>query len=713
MTALKTPFHPLPLIAEELKLPLNGVQVTIALLDEGGTVPFIARYRKDRTGALDEVQIQAIVERLAYWRELEARRQTIRGVIAEQGKLTPELERALEAVTGKTELEDLYLPYKPRRRTRAQAARELGLEPLAVLMRLQQSRHTPEAEAQRFVGEGVADPAAALAGARDILAEEVAETASLRERARRALWKGGLLLSRLAKGVKEAGKFADYAEFQEGVARIPSHRYLALRRGEDEKILRLKLELPEAERLLAELEASLRIHNGPWGEQLRLALQDSWQRLLLPSLESEILAELKQRADNTAIEVFAANLREILMAAPFGEASVIGLDPGLRTGVKMVALSATGQLLEHSVLYLIQNETRAGEQFSTWLKRHRPRAVAIGDGTGSRETEQAVRRWVKQLGADAPQVVRVSEAGASIYSASEVAREEFPELDLTVRGAVSIGRRLQDPLAELVKIEPKSLGVGQYQHDVEQKALAAKLEQVVESCVNQVGVELNTASAPLLARVAGLSPRLAKAVVEHRDRVGAFAARSELRKVKGLGPKSFEQAAGFLRIRSARHPLDRTAVHPEHYALVEQISRDLGVSLEQLLKEPERLTPVDWRRYASAEVGEHTLRDILAELRKPGRDPRQTFEAPQFREDIQEVADLRSGMVLEGRVTNITAFGAFVDVGVHQDGLVHISQLSERFVKDPHTVVRVGQVVRVKVLEVDVARKRIQLSARC
>lgn len=697
-------------LATEAALQPRQVAATLELLADGATVPFIARYRKDRTGALDEVQIRQIEAGFKYAQELDARREAILSSIESQGQLTEALRQQLLQVTSKTALEDLYLPYKPRRRTRAQQAREAGLEPLALLMRQQPADQSPVRVAQTYLNDTISDPEQALQGARDIVAEQIAEDARLRELARNTLWQQGLIVSSQVKGLSGPTKFEDYYHFSEPLRRIPSHRYLALRRGEQEKVLKLKLSI-EAEPLLQQLSQRLRIRPSAWGDQLQQALQDSWQRLLFPALETELLARLKQQADATAIDVFAANLREILMASPFGSRPVMGLDPGLRTGVKTVMLGATGQILAHTVLPLIQQPERAQTLFLKLLREHPVDAVAIGDGTGSRETETAVRQWVKSL-QPSPLVVRVSEAGASVYSASDLARAEFPDLDLTVRGAISIGRRLQDPLAELVKVEPKALGVGQYQHDVDQKALAQKLEQVVESCVNQVGVELNTASAALLQRVSGLGPRLAEAVVAYRDAQGPFQARAELKKVKGLGAKAFQQAAGFLRIRQAPHPLDNTAVHPEHYPIVEQMARELKLQTAQLIQQPQRLQDLNLKAYQQGDVGEHTLRDIVAELHKPGRDPREAFSAPRFREDIQTLADLSEGLRLEGRVTNITAFGAFVDIGVHQDGLVHISELAEGFVKDPHAVVKVGQVLPVRVLSVDVPRKRIQLSAR-
>lgn len=710
----KAMFDPIQLIAEELSLAESAVKNAVELFDEAATIPFIARYRKDRTGGLDEVQLRQIQEHLHYWRELEERRQSILKSIQEQGKLSPELAAAINKVRQKNELEDLYLPYKPRRRTRAQKAREAGLEPLALMIRLQSSSSSPVEAAKGFLNQDLPDIEAVLLGARDIVAEELSENAEIRTLIRNKLWHQGVIQSKLAKAAKaespEAAKYRDYFEFHEAVKKIPSHRYLALRRAESEKILSLSLEL-DAELILPQLAQRLSIRSNSWGDQLKLALKDAWERLLLPSLSSEIMAELKQQSDLKAIEIFASNLHELLMSSPFGPQSVLGLDPGLRTGVKCVALGATGQYLEDTVMYLVQNEERAREQFMKFLKKHQPTAIAIGDGTGSRETEKAVRSWLKSE-PNPPLVIRISEAGASVYSASDLARQEFPELDLTVRGAISIARRLQDPLAELVKVEPKALGVGQYQHDVNQTALAQKLDAVVESCVNQVGVELNTASAALLERVSGLGPKLAKEVIAHREQKGLFKSRRELLKVKGLGAKTFEQAAGFLRIREAQNPLDRSAVHPEHYAVVEQMAKDLGLNLQQLSQAVEQLKQLDLKKYQQGDLGLLTLQDIVTELQKPGRDPRKQFSAPAFREDVQELSDVKVDMRFEGRVTNITAFGAFVDIGVHQDGLVHISQLANQFVKDPHQVVKVGQTIQVKVLEVDVPRRRIQLTAR-
>ncbi len=701
---------PKQIIADALKLRPQQIETVNSLFAEGGTVPFIARYRKDHTGGLDEVQIRAIQEQLAYWQDLQTRQQSILETIEGQGKLTDSLRQQILAVTQKTELEDLYLPYKPRRRTRAQTAREQGLEPLALLIQSQRNSEHPQDQAKAFMTSEVPDSDSALQGARDIVAEHLAEKADLRRQARELIWKQGQITARKARGAEtEHNKYSDYFEYSEPVSRVPSHRYLALRRGEKEKQLKLKVEI-EAERLLQRFEHQLRRQPNAWGDQFALALQDGWHRLLMPSLESEILAELKERSDERAIDIFASNLHELLMASPLGTQSVLGLDPGLRTGIKTVALSDTGQLLEEFVLHPLRNEEQARQRFLKAVKQHQPHAIAIGDGTGSRETEQWVRQWIK---ADHSQllVIRVSESGASIYSASDTAREEFPDLDLTVRGAISIGRRLQDPLAELVKIEPRSLGVGQYQHDVNATALAGKLDQVVETCVNQVGVELNSASYHLLERVSGLSASIAKRVVEYRNQAGRFHSRAELKKVKGLGAKTFEQAAGFLRIRAGEHPLDNTAVHPEHYGLVEKMARQLKLKTAELIAQPQNLQSLDLSPFEQ-EVGKLTLADILQELQKPGRDPRAAFTAPSFRDDVHKIEDLSEGMKLQGKVTNVAAFGAFVDIGVHQDGLVHISELANRYVKDPHEVVRIGQTLNVTVLAVDAKRKRIQLSAK-
>lgn len=682
-------------------------------------MPFIARYRKEVTGGLDEVQIRAIEERRAYVMELEDRRQVILGQLAETGALTAELERQIRAADSKAALEDLYLPYKPKRRTRAIIAREKGLAPLADRLLAQPDRGDPRTEAQAFAlaDKGVATVDEALAGARDIAAEAVAEMAEVRAMARRLYAdKGELVAKVVAKKRQERSKFEQYYDFREPVRTIPSHRFLAIARGENEGFLRVKIDIDEDD-LIARMSrlAGLR-RASPFAGELDAAIRDGAKRLLMPSVQSDVVAERKLASDRAAIEVFAENLRNLLLAAPLGQRAVMGIDPGLRTGCKVAAVDATGRFLGNTTIYPLTGgdsaRARAGRELIEFIRRYPPTAIAIGNGTGGRETESFVRDVVREAGVADLVVVSVSEAGASVYSASDVAREEFPDLDLTVRGAISIARRLQDPLAELVKIEPKAIGVGQYQHDVHQPFLSRKLGEVVESCVNHVGVALNTASAALLAYVAGISPKVARSIVEHRETRGAFRARAELRKVRGLGPRAFEQCAGFLRIPDADNPLDGSAVHPERYPLVERMASDLGVDLGRLVGDAGLASAIDIRRYVDDEVGEPTLRDIVAELSKPGRDPRASFEAPRFRDDVRELGDLVAGMVLEGVVTNVTAFGAFVDVGVHQDGLVHVSQLADRFVKDPAEVVKVGDRLTVRVLDVDLDRKRIALSAR-
>jgi uncharacterized protein len=693
------------------------VAAVVQLLAEGATVPFIARYRKEATGGLDEVQIRDIEEKRAYVLELESRRAAILEEIGKQGKLTDELRAKLLAATQKSELEDLYLPYKPKRRTRAMIAREKGLEPLAQRILAQAKESHPDVEAQAFVSaeKGVANARDALAGARDIVAEVIAETAEVRAFARQLFLEDGTLVVEKAPEVETPTKFEMYYGFREACKTIPSHRYLAVRRGEAENVLRATIEV-DAERARGEIARVLKRDGAsPWAAELDAAIADAWKRLLAPSVESEVRVEMKLRADREAVDVFAQNLRSLLLAAPLGSKAVIGIDPGQRTGCKVAVVDATGKLLEHTVLYLVQGDDaleRARRTLLALIAKYRPAAIAVGNGTHGRETEAFVRDVLRASEVHGIFPVMVNEAGASVYSASDVAREEFPDLDLTVRGAISIARRLQDPLAELVKVDPKSIGVGQYQHDVFQPLLARKLDEVVESCVNQVGVVLNTASAPLLARVAGIGPSLAKRIVMHRNERGAFASRRALQDVPGLGPKTFEQCAGFLRIRGAEHPLDASAVHPERYAIVERMAKDLGVDVARLVGDAALVAKIDWRRYVCDDVGEPTLRDILEELKKPGRDPRETFEPPKFRDDVRTLEDLEPGMVLEGVVTNVTAFGAFVDVGVHQDGLVHISQLSDRFVRDANEVVKVGDKLKVRVLEVDTVRKRIALTAR-
>jgi uncharacterized protein len=727
-TAAATPvldFDPVPALARDLGLQRGAIAAVLALLDDGSTVPFIARYRKERTGGLDEVQLRAIEERRAYLVELEQRRAAILASIEEQGKLTPELAARVRAAATKAELEDLYAPFRPRRKTRASVARDKGLAPLAERILAQGQDGDPAAAAQAFVGEGVASAEDALAGARDIAAEVVADTAEVRALVRREYAERGALTSTVVPGkAAEPTKFEQYYQFSEAVRTIPSHRFLAIRRGEAEGVVRAQVVVDSAA-VAAGVERLVGLAPGsPWAEQLRLAVSDALKRLLAPSIENDVRAELKLRSDAAAVDIFAGNLRNLLLAAPLGSASVIGVDPGLRTGCKCAAIDATGKFLATVTVYITQGEAqlaKARADFAAFVAQFQPRAIAVGNGTGGREAEAFVKQVLAEASrsaapgeaaAPAPFVVQVNEAGASVYSASDLAREEFPELDLTIRGAISIARRLQDPLAELVKIEPKSIGVGQYQHDVHQPLLGKKLGDVVEDCVNHVGVELNTASAQLLGYVAGIGRALAKKIVLHRDAHGAFASRQQLLDVSGLGPKAFEQAAGFLRIAGAAHPLDRSAVHPERYPLVERMAADLGVELPALLGNQALVDRVDFARYASAEIGEPTLRDIAAELVKPGRDPRPELTPPKFRDDVTSLDDLRPGMVLEGVVTNVTAFGAFVDIGVHNDGLVHVSQLAAQFVKDPSEVVKVGQRLSVRVLEVDAPRRRIALSAR-
>ncbi len=712
-------FDPVPDVCKELGLPASGVRAVVALLAEGSTVPFIARYRKEATGGLDEVAIRNIDERRTYLLELEARRATVLSEIRSQGKLTAVLEGKLKAAGTKAELEDLYLPYKPKRRTRAIIAKERGLEPLAELLWAQADGQVPETSASGFVSveKEVPDVAAALAGARDIVAERIAEDAEVRRHARETYFKEGQIeVSKVGEHQDKVTKFDAYANFAEPLAQIPSHRYLAIRRGETEGVLRAALGIDKE--ALTERVTKRRVRAAsPWAGQMALAVKDAVARLLVHSVEVDVRVELKLASDKAAIDVFAKNLRELLLAAPLGTRYVLGIDPGQRTGCKCVVVDGTGKLLEHETVYLVQGDAsveRAKQTLKGMLARHPVVAIAVGNGTHGRETEAFARDVLREIGAKdgEPCVVSVSEAGASIYSASDIAREEFPDLDLTIRGAVSIARRLQDPLAELVKLDPKSIGVGQYQHDVFQAFLAKKLDEVVESCVNGVGVELNTASASLLSRVAGLGASVAKRIVAYRNEKGAFKSRRALLEVPGMGPKTYEQAAGFVRVRGGEHPLDASAVHPERYELVERIATDLGVPVVSLVGNVELLRRIDRARYQAGDVGSFTLDDIFAELLRPGRDPREEFQPPKFRDDVRTMEDLQPGMALEGVVTNVTAFGAFVDVGVHQDGLVHVSQLADRFVKDPSEVVKVGDKVSVRVLEVDLVRKRIALTRK-
>ncbi|MEP6990349.1 MAG: Tex family protein, partial [bacterium] len=701
-------------VAEELSLPVRQVASTLALFAEGNTLPFVARYRKEATGGLDETQLRSIQERSEYLRELAERRAAIRKSIDEQGKMTDELSARLDAVTTKQALEDLYLPFKPKRRTRAIIARERGLEPLADLIWVDSLDDAAIAlRAEEFVGVEREVPGRdeALAGARDILSERIAEDADLRGWVRDLTRRKGSVTSRAVVGKEaEVSKFQDYYDFAEPMGGIPSHRVLAIRRGEEEGMLAWTVAAPVDEinaGLLARISLGRRALS-----QLELVARDAYKRLLAFSIEVELRLELKTRADDEAIAIFGRNLEQLLLAAPAGERIVIGLDPGFRTGVKVAAVSKTGAVL-HTDAWMLHQPERFATSLTRLVTSSGAELIAIGNGTASRETEALVRQVLKDAGlASLPQVVVVSEAGASVYSASELARDELPGLDVSLRGAVSIARRLQDPLAELVKIDPKSIGVGQYQHDVDQRRLKKRLDDIVVSAVNRVGVEVNTASVALLSSVSGIGPVLAANIVQTRDERGGFDSRRALLEVPRLGAKAFEQAAGFLRVRGGSHPLDASAVHPERYALVERMAKDVGASIAELIADESRVEQLDLTAYVSHEVGLPTLKDILVELRKPGRDPRAAFEAVVFRADVTEPKDLREGMTLDGVVTNIVAFGAFVDVGVHQDGLVHVSQLADRYVSDPNHVVVVGQRVKVRVLAVDLPRHRIALTMK-
>ena len=701
-------------VAQELTLDVRQVASTLELFAEGNTLPFVARYRKEATGGLDETQLRAIQERSEYLRELGDRRAAIRKSIEEQNRMTPELGARLDAVTTKQALEDLYLPYKPKRRTRAIIARERGLEPLADMIWTEAMDDAAvTARAVEFMSAEREVPTAddALAGARDILSERVAEDADLRGWVRDLTRRKGSVSARAVTGREtDVSKFQDYYDFSEPLGGIPSHRVLAIRRGEAEGILAWTVVAPVEEihaglsaRVLAGRRATL---------QLDLVARDAYKRLLAFSIEVELRLELKTRADEEAITIFGRNLEQLLLAAPAGERIVIGLDPGFRTGVKVAAVSRTGSVL-HTDAWMLHQPDRFTASLVRLVTSSGAELIAIGNGTASRETEALVRQTLKDAGiARPPQVVVVSEAGASVYSASELARDELPGLDVSLRGAVSIARRLQDPLAELVKIDPKSIGVGQYQHDVDQRRLKKRLDDIVVSAVNRVGVEVNTASVALLASVSGIGPVLAENIVKTRDERGGFASRRALLEVPRLGAKAFEQAAGFLRVRGGSHPLDASAVHPERYALVERMAKDVGASITELIADETRVASLDLATYVSDDVGLPTLKDILVELRKPGRDPRAAFEAIVFRDDVTQPKDLHEGMELDGVVTNIVAFGAFIDVGVHQDGLVHVSQLADRYVSDPNQVVTVGQRVKVRVMAVDLPRNRIALTMR-
>jgi len=709
-------------VATELSLAPQQVRSTLALFAEGATLPFVARYRKEVTGGLDEVQLRDVRERAEYLHELEDRRAAIIKSVDEQGKLDDVLRAALLSADTKQALEDLYLPYKPKRRTRAMIARERGLAPLADAMwNGTMDDSAVSAFAASFVlaevdgkPSEVPSAEAALQGARDILSEQLSEDAVVRGWVREVTRAKGLVKSSVLTDKRsDDSKFKDYFDFSESLGTIPSHRMLAIRRGETEGELLWRVEAP-VEDLTARLTREA-IGERKATTQLTLVATDAYKRLLAPAIEVELRVELKTRADDEAITIFGRNLEQLLLSSPAGEKRVVGLDPGFRTGVKVAVVSATGALVHTDTLYLHQEDRFAGAIRSI-VTRFTPELIAIGNGTASRETETLTKAALRELDAapdgSRPQVVVVNEAGASVYSASDMARAEFPDLDVSIRGAVSIARRLQDPLAELVKIDPKSIGVGQYQHDVHQTKLKQRLDDIVESCVNRVGVEVNTASAALLAYVAGIGPGLAQSIVTLRDQRGRLASRADLKDVPRLGAKAFEQAAGFLRVRGGVHPLDASAVHPERYALVERMATDLGVQVSALVGNDALVDQIALATYVSEGVGMPTLRDIVAELKKPGRDPRAAFEPPAFRDDLTKPADLLPGMVLEGVVTNIVAFGAFVDVGVHQDGLVHVSQIADRYVKDPNDAVKVGQRVKVTVQSVDLARGRIALSMR-
>ncbi len=701
-------------IAKSLSIGAKQVNATVELLDEGGTVPFISRYRKEATGSLDEVQIGSIKNELDRLRELERRRDAIILSIESQGKMTADLRDRLTDAETMSVLEDLYLPYKPKRRTKATIGREKGLEPLALTI-LEQKNPDIISEAAKYIDaeKGVDTDEEALEGARDIIAEIISEDAIAREGLRNLFLKTGTIKSQVIYRKEEEGeKFKDYFEWQEPLAACPSHRMLAMRRGQNECILALDI-VVDNEIAVDQLKKQFIKTSGDSADQLKLAIEDGFERLLQPSIESEVRAITKDKADEKAIIVFADNLRELLLASPLGQKAILGIDPGFKSGCKVVALDPQGKLLQETVIYPHEPQrmvTEAQHVVMAFCAKHNLEAIAIGNGTASRETEQFIRS-IEVLPPSIP-VIMVSESGASIYSASEVAREEFPDYDLTVRGAVSIGRRLADPLAELVKLDPKSIGVGQYQHDVDQVALKKKLDDVVMSCVNAVGVELNTASKQLLSYVSGINSAVAKNIVDHRNTNGPFKSRKDLLKVNRMGEKVFEQCSGFLRIRDGVHPLDKSAVHPESYPLVERMAKELKCSIDDLINDKELRKKINLNTYVSEKIGLPTLKDIMAELEKPGRDPRKTFEAFSFDDSVHKISDLHEGMRLPGIVTNVTNFGAFVDIGVHQDGLVHISQLSDEFVDDPNKVVKVGQQVWVHVTECDVQRKRIALSMK-
>ncbi len=709
------------LIASELHLSEHAVENTLKLLDEGCTIPFISRYRKERTGGLDEVEITGISERLTRLQEIAKRKETIVSTITEQGNMKPELQKRIDECWESTVLEDIYLPYKPKRRTRAQVARELGLEPLAQILLLQREQD-PKRAAQRFVTGDVSDVATALKGAQDIIAEQVSEEERSRNQVRAAFRREAFIVSKVVKGKKdadEAAKYSDYFDWEEPLKRCSSHRLLAMRRGEHEGFLRVSITIDDDE-AVSRLQRNYVRGQGACQRLVAEAVEDGYKRLLCPSIETEFSNLSKEKADEEAIKVFTENLRQLLLGAPLGQKRVMGIDPGFRTGCKVVCLDAQGNLLHHEAIFPhppVNHRMQATVHVQQMIHDYQIEAIAIGNGTASRETKEFVEDCVKTTPSPKGEgtVVRlfvVSEDGASVYSASKTARDEFPDEDVTVRGAVSIGRRLMDPLAELVKIDPKSIGVGQYQHDVDQTKLKHSLDQTVESCVNLVGVNLNTASQHLLMYVSGLGPTLAKNIVDYRKENGAFTSRAQLKKVPRLGPAAYQQCAGFLRIPDAKNPLDNSAVHPESYHIVEQMAKDCQCTVSDLISNHEKRAQIDIRNYVTDTIGLPTLTDIMKELEKPGRDPREQIEEFEFDASVQTMEDLHEGMELPGIVTNITNFGAFVDIGVHQDGLVHISQLADKYVSDPTQVVKLHQHVRVRVLDVDLRRHRISLSMR-
>ena len=713
------------LIASALNLQERAVGATIALLEEGCTIPFISRYRKERTGGLDEVQIAAISDRYEKLQEIQKRKETVTKTITDLGKMTPELEKRIHDCWDTTELEDIYLPYKPKRRTRAQVARELGLEPLANILMIQRERD-PERAAERFVKGDVKDADMALKGAQDIIAETVSEDERSRQQLRNAFSRQAFITSKVVKSKAdsdEAAKYSDYFDWEEPLKRCSSHRLLAMRRGESEGILRISIS-PDDEEATERLKRHYVYGNTPCGQLVADAIEDGYKRLLKPAIETEFAALSKEKADEEAIHVFAENLRQLLLGAPLGQKRVMGVDPGFRTGCKVVCLDAQGNLLHHEAIFPhppVNKRTEAAIAIQKMIQKYKIEAISIGNGTASRETNDFIKDVLagrynidtkKKDESPKPQIFTVSEDGASVYSASKIARDEFPNEDVTVRGAVSIGRRLMDPLAELVKIDPKSIGVGQYQHDVDQTKLKHSLDQTVESCVNLVGVNLNTASQHLLMYVSGLGPTLAKNIVDYRKENGAFTSRAQLKKVPRLGPSAYQQCAGFLRIPNAKNPLDNSAVHPESYAVVEQMAKDQGCSVADLINNKEKREAIDIKRYVTSEIGIPTLTDIMQELEKPGRDPREQLEEFEFDKNVNTIDDLVEGMILPGIVTNITNFGAFVDIGVHQDGLIHISQMANRRIAHPSDVVKLHQHLKVRVIEVDHRRHRISLSLK-